>query len=87
MFYFFGFFGFFFSNFVMCLMVTWHGAWQAVMRHLEVWWHLFDEALSRFGDLEAMIAISAGELLLGYLQSLELTVMRLDLMQLCFFPD
>lgn len=34
---------------------------QAVMRHLEVRWQLFDEALSRFGDLEAMLAICAGK--------------------------
>lgn len=32
---------------------------QAVMRHLEVRWQLFDEALSRFRDLEAMLAICA----------------------------
>lgn len=32
---------------------------QSVMRHLEVRWELFDEALSRFGDLEAMLAICA----------------------------
>jgi hypothetical protein len=35
------------------------------MRHLEIQWQLFDEALSRLGDLEAMLAICAGELLLG----------------------
>lgn len=29
------------------------------MRHLEVRWQLFDEALSRFGDLESMLAICA----------------------------
>ncbi|XP_024362736.1 uncharacterized protein [Physcomitrium patens] len=34
---------------------------QAVMRHLEVRWQLFDEALSRFGDLEAMLAICADQ--------------------------
>ena len=39
------------------------------MRHLEVRWQLFDEALSRFGDLEAMLAICAGKLLLIRLQS------------------
>lgn len=31
------------------------------MRHLEVRWQLFDEALSRFGDLEAMLAICADQ--------------------------
>jgi hypothetical protein len=35
---------------------------QSVMRHLEVRWQLFDEALSRFGDLEAMLAICADKI-------------------------
>ncbi|KAG0597720.1 hypothetical protein M758_12G016300 [Ceratodon purpureus] len=32
---------------------------QTVMRHLEVRWQLFDEALCRFRDLEAMLAVCA----------------------------
>jgi len=32
---------------------------QAILRHLEVRWQLFNEALSRFRDLEAMLAICA----------------------------
>ncbi|CAK9212678.1 unnamed protein product [Sphagnum jensenii] len=32
---------------------------QAVLRHLEVRWQLFNEALSKFGDLDAMLAVCA----------------------------
>lgn len=35
---------------------------QAILRHLEVRWQLFNEALSRFRDLEAMLAICAGNM-------------------------
>jgi hypothetical protein len=31
-----------------------------VLRHLEVKWQLFNEALSKFGDLDAMLAVCAG---------------------------
>ena len=39
---------------------------QAILRHLEVRWQLFNEALSRFRDLEAMLAICAGNLSTTY---------------------
>jgi hypothetical protein len=34
---------------------------QAVLCHLEVRWQLFSEALAKFGDLEAMLAVCTGK--------------------------